>query len=450
MKPTANGSTSRHRYSGPALAILLVGCPVENPPALGTPHPCDGVWGAAPAAGRIHVDGSSGDGGDGTLAAPFQSLVDGIAAARTSGTRQVVVASGEYSGEHLLSQNFLEWQDSGLQIVGCGRDATRILGVVAEDEIGGGEVIERLQPVFDVTGDETANILIRDLAVVGGRRSIIVRGGAGATGPIVIQRVDVLDSVRLAVLVDGAMTLAQLLDVHVDGVEQDAGTLGWGIAIQTGMQVTSPFPGATVIEDVQVEGTQGLGILVDGGWVSVLDTAVTGVARVGDRLGRGLQLQNWTMGTVQGLVSSGNSDAAVFLESPGRNEEAVEILDSTLGPTQEAEIEDQPGEAAADGLAATQYWTQAPYGAETFHVIVDGVEFGGNSRAHVVAEASPLGVGTNNVFGKGTSFPLAAQSDAVVEGIGGGEPGQAPEVLEGENTLALDRQPVVLDNLSDD
>ncbi len=305
--------------------------------------------------------------------------------------------------------------------------------------------MDRLRPTLDIAGSATVDILVRDLALVGGRRGVIVRDGAGAAGPVVIQHVDVVDSVRLGVLVDGASTVAELRDIHVDGVATEGGVFGWGIAVQSRMPLAGQFTAPTVIEDVIVQGASGLGILIDGAWVRLQDSQVFGVEPLDGKFGRGVQVQNWSMGTLQGLDASGNSDAALFLESPGRNGDALEVLDSTLGPTSAAPILELPDESAGDGLVATQFWTAAPYPSDTFLVRVDGVDFEGNPRAHMLAEGVTAEVGTNNVFGKGTSFPLVSQGDAEVQGVGGGAPGLTPEVLAGDAALGLYRQPMALD-----
>ncbi len=428
----------------PVTALAITGCPVEADPPDGSSHPCAPLWGAAPGGGRVVVDAAAPAGGDGSEESPFSSVIDAITAVRASRVRQIVIAPGDYPGRYLLSQDIPEWADSGLQLLGCGREETHLVAVTEQEWTDSGYV-DRLRPVLDIVGSGTRDVLVRDLALVGGRRGGIVRDGAGALGPVVLQHVDVVDSVRLGLLIDGASTVAELRDVHVDGVATEGGAFGWGIAVQSRMPLSGQFTGPTVIEDVVVEGASGLGILVDGGWVQLLDSEVVGVEPLDGKFGRGVQVQNWSMGTLQGLDASGNSDAALFLESPGRNGDALEVLNCSLGPTSAAPIEELPEESAGDGLVATQFWTAAPYPSDTFVVVVDGVDFEGNPRAHMLAEGVTAEVGTNNVFGKGTSFPLVSQGGAAVQGVGGGAPGMTPEVLTGDAALGLFRQPMVLD-----
>jgi hypothetical protein len=284
---------------------------------------------------------------------------------------------------------------------------------------------------------------------VGGRRGLVVRLNAGMNGPIVFERVDVLESVRMGVLVDGDATVAHLLDVRVEGVEQEDGQFGWGIGIQTSASFLSELAEPNVLQDVVVTDVQGLGILGDGGWVEILDTEVSDVAKVDDTLGRGIQLQQWTRGTLDGVSVFDVNDASVFLESPGRIVDPVEVYDCLLGPTAEATVPEGGGESAADGLVATQA-IDVPSSAADFQVIVDGTELDGNPRVHLLAEAITLSVGTNNIFGDGTGFPVVSQGSAAVQGIDGGEPGHPAEELGAEDALQLNKELVQMDQLGSD
>ena len=403
------------------------------------------MWGQAPEGGRVYVDAAAAEDGDGTLAAPFATLDEALADVRGSSVRSIALTPGDYDGWLQLNNEESEKLDSGLEFAGCGREQTRLHGVTAVPQ---GETEEQLQPVFHITGESTADIVIRDLSVVGGRRAVTVWTGAGSQGPVVLERVDLVDSLRIAVVVDGMLSAARLLDVRIDGVEQEFGRFGWGVAIQTGMQLDEDIPEATVLRGVDVSGTGGLGVLADGAWVEIEDTRVTDVEASESGRGRGIQLQQFTMGTLSGVEIAGAADAALFLESPGRNGEPIEVLDSLLGPTLEAELPEQPGQSAADGLVITQYAEGDPYPASGFQAVLDGTELTGNSRAHVLVEAATLEVGPDNVFGKGAGLPLASQGDAEVQGIGGGEPGHTVEELGEDAALGLVREPLELDDLS--
>ncbi len=446
----SNAYRSKPRIVGAlGIALALAGCQPEDTTEVLDLGPCGDTWGSAPSEGRIYADSSADEGGDGSFDAPFSTLSDALAQARSSGLRAIALAAGEYPGKYELSNDITDWADSGIEIAGCGREDSLLQGISEEEQTTNG-FIERQQPVFSIGGSSTAGIVLRDLGVIGGRRGVVIRGGAGSSDPIVLQRIDVLDSVRLAVLIDGTTTVANLQDLRVEEVESEGGGFGWGIAIQTGMQLAGEIPGPTTLQNVTISSAQGLGLLADGAWVQVEDSRVENVSSVDGLLGRGVQLQQWTAGSFQSLESSGNRDAAVFLESPGRGEDAVELLNCTLGPTEAASVPDSGDETAADGLVATQSYDTEPFPASSFRVVLDGTELQGNVRAHVLAEAITMEVGESNVFGDGTKFALVSQGGAEVQGLGGSEPGYPVQDLAAAASLSLNRSPVALDDLDSD
>jgi len=447
-------SMKRHGWWGLLAAVAaLTGCPSEvvDPEPTQADHPCDAVWGAVPAAGRLYVDPAASSGGDGSLAAPFDTLDAALAESRVSGALSIAIASGDLSGTWVLGED-----DTGLEIAGCGRQSTLIEGVEAEQGPNG-ELV--LQPAFDVRDPGTANITIRDLGVVAARRALLVQRGAGALGPITVARVDVLQAVRVGVLIDGGSTVAHLDDVVVEDVATDGGDFGWGIAVQTGRQLASEFAGPTVLTNVEVRDVTGLGILADGAFLEVTDSLVTGVLPTASGLlGRGVQMQQFSQGCLDGLEATGNSDAAVFLESPGRaiydvdgggdpvvvSVTPIELLDSTLGSTSAVTL--PGGEDTGDGLVATHWSPGTPQTAEEFQVVIDGTEIAGNPRSAMIAETVTASLGTNGIFSKGSGYPVVAQGGAIVEAIGGGPPPDAPVELGPGQELALDAVPIVLDD----
>jgi hypothetical protein len=431
------------------VVVLLCACPRPDPDdPLPDEHECAAVWGSAPAEGRIHVDVAVEPGGDGSLAAPYSTLMtdgsevdSGLEAARQSGVRQIVLAPGEYPGSYRLSGSDPAWQDSGLEIAGCGSDRTSLTAISAYDESGAGPF---LQPNLQVVGPETYDIAIRDLSLTGGWRGLVVRTAAGAAGPIVIERVTVVEPVRIGVLVDGKDTRARLVDVEVRDVDPSGG-LGWGISVQTRASQVDEVPGPTVLEGVTVSGATEVGILADGAWVEMTAVSVSDTAPGADGLyGRGVQLQNLTRGALDDVTLQGNSDAALFLHKPGWRDEAIEVTGGLLGSTVPATAGD---DATGDGLVITQANTGVA--VEEFLAVIDGVEFGDNPRSHLLAEGVVVQVGPDNVFGKGTDFPFASQGGALVEGIGGGEPGEPPTELSAAEALDIERESLGLDELTE-
>ncbi len=394
---------SARSICGVAIALVLgVGCPPpEETPDQG---PCGDTWGAIPEAGRIWSDPGAAEGGDGSLDAPFTTVELALDEARVTGIRSVVLAEGEYAGSFTLTEDAGQL-DSGLELAGCGEGTVL---VAVEDEEDGDDVI---QPVIDVAGADTHDVVVRDLTIQGGRRALMARGGAGAAGPILFERIVVEDSVRVAVMIDGAATVAQLADVEVDQVDPEDGAFGWGVAVQTSVSSAYEITTPVTLEGVAVTGAHGVGVVADGAWVELTACTVEGTAPLDGLLGRGVHLQNWTRGTLDGLVATGNSDAAVFLHRPGREGAPVTIIDSQLSDTAASDVP-EPDQSSGDGLSVTQ--GDDEYEAFTFVVEISGTTFEGNPRTHILAENVQVDVGSNNVFGDGTTYPIVSQEEALV------------------------------------
>ncbi|MCO4772724.1 MAG: hypothetical protein KDA24_22015 [Deltaproteobacteria bacterium] len=481
MSRKLNGRGACGTHVGALLGalVLATGCPTGDGVEPPTPtddrqaeHPCHDVWGPVPDAGRLYVEEAAREDGDGSLDNPFDTVDAALVRARADGARSIAIAGGNYEGTYLLSNDVADWADSGLEITGCGRQNTMISGVIREVGIGGGSTEMRLQPVFDITGDTTADLLVRDLGALGGRRTLVVRDGAGAFGPVVFQRVDVLQAVRLGVLIDGATTVAHLLDVVIEEVAAEFGAFGWGVSIQTGQQLATEFANPVVLEGLEVRDVRGLGVLADGAFLDLRGALITGVQSNADgRLGRGLQLQRWSQASLDDLEATQNSDAAVFLESPGRAQyvtdengnpvmdeddnpvvervEPVQLLNSILGDTSAATL--PGGGQTGDGLVATQFTGGgAGQPPEAFQVVIDGTEIAGNPRSQVLAEAVTASLGSNSIFSKGTAYPVVAQNGAIIEGLNGGAPPDNSVELGGGDALGIDSLPVELDDPTED
>lgn len=430
--------------SAPALGVAVVALGSACTPGTGedpTPDPdavdpCASVWGEAPGTGRVIVEVGAEQGGDGSTDAPFGDLGSALEAARAGAARQIALGIGEHQGPILLAEAF---GDGGLEIVGCGRGTTSILGAPA-------------LPTVDIAGPGADGVTVRDLAVVGGRRAVLVRDAAGTPDPVLLERLDVRDAVRIGVMVDGPNTLATLQDVLVDGVSPEDGAYGWGVAVQQRRPAADLLDQEIGLHQVEVRGAAGTGVLIDGALVVVTDLTVSDTAPSQHGPGRGIQVQRWSVSTLTGVVASGNTDASIFLECPGRLDPTdptgpalpVAIYDSVLGPTLSRALPSGLGESA-DGIAATQADPSGRMQPAMMRVEVDGNEFIGNARAHLVAEAVTLSLGPNNVFGKGTTFPLAAQDEAEVEGIDGEPVPDEMRILAPEEAMDLDRIPLVSD-----
>ncbi len=432
------------------LSCSLVGCVVADPPdGSRDPAPeevdqgvCAAVWGEIPAGGRLFVDAAAAPGGDGSITAPFDTIGGGITAARTTRIRSVAIAGGEYEHRLRLNDAVLGWEDAGLEVTGCGQGVTILHAVIVEEEDLEGGWSQYVQPIVDINGIGTDGVVVRDFTAVGGRRAVMVRGGAGAGEPVVIQRVTLQESIRVGVLVDGLETVANLSEVHVDGMVAEDG-LGHGIAIQTGAWVTDTIPGPTTISNSAVEGAVGVGILAEGGWNTLTDVSVTGTLPLDGELGRGIQLQSRTRADLLRVTSLGNSDAALFVHMAGREGEGINIVDSILGDTIGSDVAGT-GETAGEGLSVTN-GTDPTTTSEL--VTLTGTSFSGNVRADVLVDGGSLEIGAGNSFGAQGQFGVVVQGEGVAQGPGGGPPDVGVTQLSGADSLGLISDALGLDGL---
>ncbi len=466
------------------LLLTLLGTTGCEPPPEPADHPCHDVWGEAPAAGRIHVDAAAEPGGDGSLEAPFADLLltgvdadgdvqddvdSGLEQARASGIRQVVLAAGEYPGSYEISD---PWHgDAGLQLVGCGQGQTVLTAITGPrivDYDDDGEPIYEEVPrvVLDVTGAGTLGVVIRDLTIQGGRRSVLVHTDAGSDGetggevsPVSLTRVTVADALRVGVLIDGVRAAAELVDVTIEDVQEDEEDgFGWGVAVQARASWATDIVQPILLDQVTVRRAHGVGVLVDGGWVELRGVTVEDTATSGGVLGRGVQLQSRSWGLVDGLTAVGNADAALHLQGPGRvlpteerdGEELqpIVVVDSQLLSTAWAEVPDSGGAEAGDGLSASP-GAGVP---EQFLVELEGVELSGNPRAQLLVDGVTAVLGPDNIFGKGGTFPIASQGAANLTGLDGAPlpedyAGQVEELSEAE-ALDLNADAIDLDDPS--
>lgn len=421
-----------------ALAALLLtaACapPISNldpePPPEFVDHACSEVWGAVPAGGRVYVDPDGDPEGDGSVEAPLPTLDAAITAARLGGATSVALTEGVFVDRAVLHLA----EHAGMDLTGCGRALTSL--EPPEDYAD--------QPLVHVH-DDADDVTVRDLALVGGRRALLIEGDVGADGPVVVERVTVTEPVRIGVVIAGPETVATLSDVLVEDPVVEEGK-GWGISVQiSAFPSEATMPAAPIVlEDVAVAGASGVGILVDGGWVQMADVEVTVTAPVDGELGRGLMLQQLAYGTLQGVTVNLSSDAGVFLHMPGRNGEPVSLVDCAILNTA-AGLSD--GEPTGDGLVIGQ--GGEPVAAEEFPVVVSGSSIGESARTAVLAEGVHLTLADgNSLGGEGTDYPVVAgQAGALIDAAGDVQ--DLVEMLDEGDELSMLRDPLELDDVSD-
>ena len=459
--------SSRHtaRTAAALLALLTAACTAPGEALVEDPtvsnhdaHACRDAWGPVPdGSSALYVDAAYGGAGaadsDGSVAAPFAAIEEAIEAAR--GTPHFIgVAPGDYQPPASWRRYFVDGRDwNGLVLAGCGADSTFLNAIVAVAP-GGDPAEAELQPVFEVYG-EVQGVTLRDFAAVGGKRSVGVRGGAGSETPVRLERLRVLDSLRIAVAVSGLTTQVVLEDVDIVDILDDEGYFGWGLGVQAAGSDWLEPTGRVDMLGGSIEAATGVGVFVDRANVGLTSMVVRDTAPIGGMFGRGVQLQNNATGLLDDVLAEDNTDAAVFLHKP----KDVIVRGCVLRGTASGSLPEDPKALTGDGIAVTQgFWSEDP---APWRVVLEANTFEDNARAGAIIEDVTVGVDAENAYGgnglaaEGKTFPLAPSEDALyfqgvaaVEGVEGGPPGAEGIELGGTSGfLALEilREPLGLD-----
>ena len=312
-----------------------------------------------PAAIHVRDDRTPGI-GTGTARDPFAEIDEAIDALRADdGADTLVIGAGTWQFSVELDE-----RDDGLTILGCGRDVTALQGAIET----------QTNPVLNVDG--TQGLLVRDLSLWDGTRTVTVRGGAEAT----LRDVEVSGGNRLGVLVRGEDTHLTLEEVVIRDVEPDHRALSdSGKVVAYGLVVESSH---VVIEGLGVEGATGVGVFAtaptDGGGsfdatgLSVTDTKpVEGYSA--EAPGRGVHLQYVDTVDIRSSSLVGNSDAGLMaLRIPSLSLEDLSIAE-TVG------IDLDGTSSTGDGLVVTTGYTDGAEVAD-FEVTVSGLNTSNSAR----------------------------------------------------------------------
>lgn len=406
----------------PVIALLLPACEgTQDDDDVTEALDCSPWWGQAPASGRLHVT-EGGAGTTGTIDDPFGDLEDAIDQSRLTGERQIALTEGTFPGSHDLGAE--GGDDSGLEIVGCGWENTTIEGIEDDEED------EELTSAFSITGgvNPISGITIRELTIDGARRAIVVSGATAQDEPVVLQSLRVVDSHRVAILIDGNNTRVAMTDVTVDGVTPEEGEFGWGIVIQTQANQDTDIPGPTTLDDVHVVGAHGVGLLVTGGWVEVTGSSVAETERVDGELGRGVQIQEWTRAVLTDLETSDNHDAGLYIRKPGRyaddnvTVEPVEIVGGSFTSTLAADLAN--GDTTGDGVVITD--GGEGFDPLTLQVVAEDFEVADAARRDVLVETAHLIIVSMN--GPYSLIAATQYGGIVDDGAGNPPPGTVDDL----------------------
>jgi len=375
-------------YHGPRwwfLALVLAGCggtfePVPDHPA------CEA------SGGGVHVaTGAAGGAGCGDAGSPCASPAEALDTLRqTGGGGAICLGSGTWANVAIqLSGSFTGGVDDDTIIIGMGDD-----GAGASILLGG-----TTQAVVEVAG-EASGVQLENLRVVGGYRGVVIRESAGGTTPIVVSGVTVEGSTRLGVLISGAGTSATLMDVRVEAPATDGGAFGWGIAIQQGLPGLVEGPPIELL-GVEVVQATGLGVLIDGSHAELDGVDVIDTLDLGGSLGRGVQSQSFSYGTMNLLSVDGAADAGLFIDRPGRSPTAALVLADVILAGVGGASDPASGSPTGDALVVMQDANEPP---DSYFLDIGTVQVQGQpARASAVFDdVTPASC--NSIFGDGTLY----------------------------------------------
>jgi hypothetical protein len=250
----------------------------------GTPPapPCDGGWGFITADPElaVHVRSDGDDTADGSAATPVASLEMAVELAKDK-ARPIAVGPGTFP-----TAVSLYGAAAGMSIQGCSPEETVL------------EASNPEAPVLDINGADMVSVA--GFAVVGGNIGIKVWGEGADNFDASNILVDGSSAAGISVN-GGVCSLTDIIIVNLTAADEG---YGYGIA----------SVGSTVsLTDVSVAGAISAGIVASGGSVDFNAVTVANTATLADgSLGRGVQLQQYTSGTVNGLTLDGNADAGLF------------------------------------------------------------------------------------------------------------------------------------------
>ena len=371
----------------PGALLLLLGCGSPTSAPSVPDHPDCEAGGPG-----VHVsEGAVGGAGCGDVGAPCASPSEALSALRLAGGGGTIcLAAGEWTGVGLaLSGPFTGGIDDNTTIVG--------MGSVAE---GGSVLVGGAgAAVIDIAG-EVSNVTVRDLRLVGGYRGLVVRESAGSAGPVLVDDVTVASAIRIGVLVSGGGTAATLTGLLVDAPLQDAGEFGWGIAVQQGLPGLTEGP-LVELSDVTISQATGVGLLIDASHVNVDDLTVTDTQDDAGELGRGVQSQVFSYGTLTGVSVQGAADAGLFIDRPGRSASAALAIDAITLSGLTGAIDPLSGDLTGDAFVVMQDADEPP---DSYFLDIGTVEIIGQPpRASAVFDDVTPG-SCNSIFGDGTLY----------------------------------------------
>ncbi len=306
-----------------------------------------GTWGTIPVDdATVYVHETAAAGGDGSMAAPVQTIRAGVDLAASRGGGRVAVGAGTYSENLSLTDG-----DDGVSVIGRCAQMVTVDGSGASSASAVTVVGSRTPPEVTLAGLTLAGgyigLTVSNAIVSASSVSVEKSSGAGVSltrnGDLTLDHVTVEDTlpdsdgnfghgvdvtfaasltasdvqilrnVGAGLLVSGAGTRATLVDSTVADTQAGAdGSGGWGMVVYDGAALTTT--GGTVA------GNAGRGVVVElsGSTALLQGTPIASTQSSADGTGGdGLQVDSGGSVTVIGGEIQGNSEAGVVVYGAG-------------------------------------------------------------------------------------------------------------------------------------
>ncbi len=279
------------RLRSSLVMVLLTACPTPAPEDV--PHSCDpgfvadgdtcvpeacgsGTWGALELDGTtVHVDASAEPGGDGRAEAPVTTILAGIDLAGAAGGGMVAVAAGTYVEVLDLSSDH-----AGVHLAGRCRDlvvldVSAASGDVAGLEIGAGSATAAVSGLT-VSGSgavgvrvRSGQVTLRDLTVTeSGLGGMVIRQAGVFGTSVIVEDTDVVGSFGRGLLVLDGGTEVTMVSSTIRGTLPDpAGQGGYGVEVTDSATLD--------IESSSIEGNTAVGLMTTGSGTQVTIAGVT-------------------------------------------------------------------------------------------------------------------------------------------------------------------------------
>lgn len=296
-----------------------------------------GTWGPLQDGVDVYVDATSTAQGDGSAAAPVQTIQAGADLAGALGGGAVGIAAGTYAENLLLGDDHRDVTLLGrcsalVTLDGSGDSgsaALRAEGTRRHPSVGlngitvtGGSPGLWIQAAdvqlsgVALDGNVTVGLLLyggdgvlQDVSIVGTAGQGQGEGwGIWASGAATLKadHVELVENLGVGVVVSDSNTTASFTESTVRGTLPSGGVDGHGVEVHAG--------GSATFDRCAIDGNSRYGLFItgDGSSVAMLDSAVTGTLPAEDGFGRGVDVLEGATVSMTGTTVSGNAELGLF------------------------------------------------------------------------------------------------------------------------------------------